>query len=91
MPDWLATGITYLLPKPGDTKKSKNYQPITCLSTTYKTLTGIIARRILIHLKEHNLLPAEKKGCHSGSKGLKDHLLVSKAILEDCKKKKKRI
>jgi hypothetical protein len=52
-----------------------------------KTLTGIIARRVAIHLEEHNLLPAEQKGCHSGSKGCKDQLLISKAILEDCKKR----
>jgi hypothetical protein len=25
MPDWLTTGITYLLPKSGDTKEQKNY------------------------------------------------------------------
>jgi hypothetical protein len=47
MPEWLTTGITYLLPKSEDTKEPNNYQPITCLSTMYKTLTGIfiISRR----------------------------------------------
>jgi hypothetical protein len=54
----------------------------------YKTLTEIIARRISVHLEEHNLLPAEQKGSHSGSKGCKDQLLISKAILEDCKKRR---
>jgi hypothetical protein len=57
----------------------------------YKTLTGIIARRISVHLEEHNLLQAEQKGCHSGSKGCKDQLLVSKVILEDCKKRIKNL
>jgi hypothetical protein len=61
MPDWLTTGITFLLPKSGDTKEPGNCRPITCLSTVYKTLTGIIARRISVHLEEHNLLPAEEK------------------------------
>jgi hypothetical protein len=61
MLDWLITGLTYLLPKSGDTKEPKNYRPITCLSTMYKTLTGITARRISVHLEEHNLLPAEQK------------------------------
>jgi hypothetical protein len=91
MPDWLTTGITYLLPKSGDTKEPKNYRPITCLSTMYKTLTGIIAGRISVHLEENNLLPAEQKGCHSGSKGCKDRLLILKAILEDCKKSRKNL
>jgi len=42
-PDWLTTGITYLIPKSGNSKEVRNYRPITCLTTTYKTLTGIIA------------------------------------------------
>jgi hypothetical protein len=62
MPDWLTTGITYLLRKSEGTKEPKSYQPINHLvSTMYKTLTGIISRRILVHLEEHNLLPAEQK------------------------------
>jgi hypothetical protein len=58
---------------------------------SYKTFTGIVAGRISVHLEEQNLLPAEKKGCHSGSKGCKDQLLISKAILEDCKKRRKNL
>jgi hypothetical protein len=54
-------------------------------------LTGIIARRISVHLEENNLLPAKQKGCHSGSKGCKDQLLISNAILEDCKKRRKNL
>jgi hypothetical protein len=42
-------------------------------------------------LEEHNLLPAEQKRCHSGSKGCKDQLLILKSILEDCKKKRKHL
>jgi hypothetical protein len=91
MPDWLTTGITYLFLKSDDTKEPKNYRPISCLSTMYKTLTGIIARRISVHLEEHNLLPAEQNGCHSGSKGCKDQLLISKAILKECKKIRKKL
>jgi hypothetical protein len=57
----------------------------------YETLTGITAKRISVHLEEQNLLPAEQKGFHSGSKGCKDQLLISKAILEDCKKRRKNL
>lgn len=91
MPEWLTAGITYLLPKSKSTTEPRNYRPITCLSTMYKMLTGIIARRISLHLEEHNLLPEEQKGCHPGSKGCKDQLLISKAILEDCSKRKKNL
>jgi hypothetical protein len=38
-----------------------------------------------------NLLPAEQKVCRSESKGCKDQLLISKAILEDCKKRRKNL
>jgi hypothetical protein len=75
----------YLLPKSKDTKEPKNYnyRSFTCLSAMYKTLTGIMARRISSHLEEHKLLPAEQKGCHSGSNGCKDQLFLSKAIFQD--------
>jgi len=42
MRDWLTTGITYVLPKSEDTKEQNNHGPIACLSTMYKTLTGIL-------------------------------------------------
>jgi len=38
VPDWLTTGITYLIPKSGDSKEVRNNQPITRLTTMYKTL-----------------------------------------------------
>ena len=28
-PDWLTAGITYLIPKSGDSKEVRNYRPIT--------------------------------------------------------------
>ena len=60
-PDWLTTGITYLISKSGDSKEVRNYRPITCLMTMHKTLTGIIAKRISTQLEEQSLLPAEQK------------------------------
>ena len=66
--------------KSGDSKEVRNYRPITCLTTMYKTLTGIIAKRNSTHLEEQSLRPAEQKGCHSGSKGCKDQLMISKAV-----------
>jgi hypothetical protein len=68
VPDWLSTGITYLLPKSGDSKEVRDYQPIMCLTTMYKTLTGIKSKGISTHLEEKYLLPAQQNGCHPGSK-----------------------
>ena len=71
-PDCLTTGIAYLLPKSEDSKEVENYRPIMCLTTTYRTLTGITAKRIFTHLEEQNLLSAEQEGSHTGSNGCKD-------------------
>lgn len=35
--EWLTLHITYLIPKTDDTIMPKNYVPIACLFTTYKT------------------------------------------------------
>jgi len=80
-----------LIPKSGDSKEVRNYRPITCLTTMYKTLTGKIAKRISTHLGEQSLLPAEQKECHPGSKGCKDQLMISKTIYEDCRRRKKNL
>ena len=42
IPDWFVKGTTYLLPKSSETKKPKNYRPITCLTTSYKILTSVL-------------------------------------------------
>ena len=42
MVDWF-TGVTYLLSK----TNAKNYQPITCLPTTYKMIASILKERII--------------------------------------------
>ena len=74
IPEWLAKGITYLLPKACETNNPKNYRPNTCWSTTYKLLTS--------------MLPCEQKGCRKGLYGCKDQLLINRMIIENCKKKK---
>jgi hypothetical protein len=81
--DWLTTRV----PKSGDSKEVRNYRPVTCLTTTYKTLTGKKSKGISTHLEEQRLLPAEQKGCHRGSKVCKDQSMMSKAI---CKKRRRR-
>jgi len=57
----------------------------------YKTLTGIIAKRVSTHFEEQSLLPAEQKGCHPGSKCCMDQLMISKAIYEDCRRGNKNL
>ena len=40
------------------------------------------------YMDDENLMPKEQKGCCSGSKGCKDQLLISKAILYERKRRK---
>ena len=81
IPEWLTSGITFLIPKSENTENLKNYRPVTCLPAIYKFLTYAKI------LDDKNLLPKEQKGGCSGTKGCKDRLLVSKAILQDCKRR----
>jgi hypothetical protein len=72
-------------------KKIENtdYRPVTCLPKIYKLLTSIISRCMQKYMDDENLMPNEQKRCCRGSKGGKDQLLISKAILQECKRKKK--
>lgn len=90
-PSWALQGITYLHPKNSETADPKNYRPITCLSNMYKNLSWIIARRIRKHMELNNLLASEQKGCRRNCYGCKDHLLVNKMILENCKTTKRNL
>ena len=56
IPEWLAKGITYLLPKTIKTSNSKDYRPVTCLSTTYKLLISILAECTYSLLEQKELL-----------------------------------
>jgi len=40
-------------------------------------------------MDDENLIPKKQKGCCSGSKGYKDKLLISKAVLQEFKRRKK--
>jgi hypothetical protein len=46
IPEWLTAGVTFLIPKNGNTENPKNYRPMTCLPTIYKLMTSIISRRM---------------------------------------------
>jgi len=62
MPEWLAAGVTFLVPKNGNTENPKNYRPVTCLPTIYKLMTYIISSRMQKYTDDENLMPKEHKG-----------------------------
>ena len=65
-----------------------NYRPIACLNLLWKLLTAIISDKLYIHLETQDLLPEEQKSCRRRSRGTKDQLLIDKAVIQDCKKRK---
>ena len=46
IPEWLTLGRTVLLLKTKGLFSEKDYQPITCLNTSYKTFTGVLGSYI---------------------------------------------
>ena len=50
-------------------------------------MNGILAGKMYSHLERENVLPSESKGCHKGSRGIKDQLLIDKKVLRDCKRR----
>ena len=88
-PCWMTTGRTVLIQK--DRSKGRaagNYRPITCLPIIWKLLTAMMAGEIYRHLQDNDLIGKEQKGCRAEYKGTKDHLLLDKVILKDCKQRK---
>ncbi|CAH2226971.1 jg17912 [Pararge aegeria aegeria] len=71
IPEFIATGITYMLPKTKYTTQPSQYRPITCLPTIYKILTSAITIKINLHIEHHNIIAEEQKGCRRGHMGCK--------------------
>ncbi|XP_045466648.1 uncharacterized protein LOC123675343 [Harmonia axyridis] len=91
IPGFLTLGVTYLIPKNGDRKDPKNYRPITCLSSLYKIITGIITRYLSKHIRDHNLMTEEQGGCRGGTKGCKELLIIDHIITKQARKKLRNI
>ncbi|XP_075990912.1 uncharacterized protein LOC142986339 [Anticarsia gemmatalis] len=80
IPDFLATGITYMLPKGTHSPQPSQYRPITCLPTLYKILTSAITRKINNHIESNNIIAEEQKGCRRGHMGCKEQLVIDSTI-----------
>ena len=89
VPAWMVEGRTVLIQKdPNKGNAVGNYRPIACLNLLRKLLTAIISDKLYLHLETQDLLPEEQKGCRKGSRGTKDQLLIDKAVIRNCKRRK---
>uniref|UniRef100_A0A3B3HW39 Reverse transcriptase domain-containing protein n=1 Tax=Oryzias latipes TaxID=8090 RepID=A0A3B3HW39_ORYLA len=83
-PEWLTEGRTILIQKdPSKGAVPSNYRPITCLSTTWKLMSGIIATKINRHMDQ--FMSDTQKGIGRDSRGAKHQLLVDRTVAQDCK------
>jgi hypothetical protein len=72
-------------------RKSKELQTCELSAYNVKLITSVISRRMQKYVDDENLISKEQKGCCRGSKGCKDQLLISNAILQECKRRKKNL
>ena len=91
LPDWVVRGRTVLLPKSDKTSDPSQYRPISCLTTFWKCLSGIIGEKIVEHLNMYNILAEEQQGAVKNSYGTKTQLIINKSILEDAMRNRKNL
>jgi hypothetical protein len=92
-PSWMLEGRTNLIQKDEAATEfdPSNYRPITCLSTMWKMMSGIISDKVYDHLIDNNIFPAEQKGSRRNVLGTKDQLLINKNIMNHAHKKKRNL
>ena len=77
--------------KTNKTNCASQYRPITCLTTTWKCLTGILGDKIASFLVSNNMLAVEQQGGIKRSYGTKTQLLINKSILSDAIRRKRNL
>ena len=86
---WLVKSRTVLIQRDSAYGKAVgNYRPTACLNQLWNLETTIIADKLYQHLDTVNLLLEEQKCCRHASRGTKDQLLIDKAVIRNCKRKK---
>jgi hypothetical protein len=85
MPDWLTFGRTVLIPKTKNLSSVGDYRPITCLNTSYKLFTGIIAKYLKRHADQNNIWDESQMGTCENVLGTVDQLLIDNCITDEVK------
>ena len=85
IPVWWPAGRTVLLPKTKNLEDEKNYRPITCLNTSYKIMTGVIAKYMREHTMENEIWDEGQLGAVEGVLGTVDQLIIDRCIMEEVK------
>ena len=85
IPEWWPSGRTVLLPKTKNLSDEKNYRPIKCLNTSYKILTGLVAKFMREHTAVNAIWDEGQTGAVEGLLGTVDQLIIDRCIMEEVK------
>ena len=91
IPEWLSWGRTVTLPKTEDLSPVKDYRPITCLNTSYKIYTGMLAKYMKEHAMRNNVWDEGQLGAIDGVLGTVDQLLIDKCIADEVREHKRNL
>ena len=91
IPEWLSWGRTVTLPKTEDLSPVKDYRPITCLNTSYKISTGMLAKYMKEHAMRNNVWDEGQLGAIDGVLGAVDQLLIDKCIVDEVREHKRNL
>ena len=85
IPEWWPSRRTVLLPKTKNLSDEKNYCPITCLNTSHKILTGLVAKHMRQHALVNEIWDEGQLGAVEGVLGTVDQLIIDRCIMEEVK------
>lgn len=76
IPVWWSAGRTVLLPKTNNLSDEKNHRPITCLNSSSKILTSLIAKYMREHTIFNNIWDEGQLGALEDVLGTIDQLII---------------
>ena len=85
IPEWWPAGRAVLLPKMKNLSDEQNYHPVTCLNTSYKILTGLVAKYMRKHIAVNKIWDEGQLGAVEGILSTVDQLIIDKCIMEEVK------
>ena len=85
IPEWCPAGRAVLLPKMKNLSDEKNYHPVTCLNTSYKILTGLVAKYMRKHIAVNKIWDEGQLGAVEGILSTVDQLIIDRCIMEEVK------
>ena len=85
IPEWWPSGRTVLLPKTKNLGDEKNHRSVTGLNTSYKTLTGLVAKHMREHAVVNEIWDEGQLGAVESVLGTVDQLIIDRCIMEEVK------